>query len=223
MIDFKWNNLNLDITDIGGGLLKETIPRHAHSKNSYELHFITSGECDVILDDNTYHMGPNDFFLTGAGIYHKQVPCDNGVEDIFIMIQSLGNDKANALSAVFINNAFCLLHNFDLAIPRAILQEYKNKLPDYNSAISGLTMKLLTDIVRLLLPDNFIGEIAAGGLNDRRFIIIEQAFLYTPELTLKKLSDKIGVCERQTQRLLKKYYGKSFREKKAEGKQKTKI
>lgn len=59
---------------------------------------------------------------------------------------------------------------------------------------------------------------SAEELNDRRFVLIEQAFLYTPDLTLSELAEKIGVCERQTQRLLKKYYGKTFREKKKESK-----
>ena len=87
---------------------------------------------------------------------------------------------------------------------------------DYKSAIGGLAMKLLTDITRLFLPDTFSEAISPENLNDRRFIIIEQEFLFNPKPTLTELSGKLGICERQTQRLLKKYYGKSFREKKRE-------
>ncbi len=46
--------------------------------------------------------------------------------------------------------------------------------------------------------------------------MIEYAFINNPSITLRELSDIIGLCERQTQRLLRKYYRKTFREKKAE-------
>jgi AraC-like DNA-binding protein len=87
---------------------------------------------------------------------------------------------------------------------------------DYSSAVGGLCAKLLTDITRKLLPNTFNDIITNENLNDKRFVIIENMFLYNPNLTLTQLSNKIGLCERQTERLLKKYYGKTFRQKKAE-------
>ena len=79
--------------------------------------------------------------------------------------------------------------------------------------------QLLTEITRLYWP-GFSGTTQNHeNLNDRRFIIIETAFIDDPKgITLAKLSDMIGLCERQTQRLLEKYYNKSFSEKKAEAK-----
>ena len=99
-----------------------------------------------------------------------------------------------------------------------ILEEYREKRPDYATAVTGLAIKLLTDISRLLLPKDF-KDIVDGFTGDRRFVLIEQAFLYDENITLTELSEKIGLCERQTQRLLKKYYGKTFREKKRETRQ----
>ena len=61
-----------------------------------------------------------------------------------------------------------------------------------------------------MLPKDFKNIIGKDNLNDKRFAIIEQAFLYEKDLTLTKLSTMIGLCERQTQRLLKKYYKKSL-------------
>lgn len=97
-----------------------------------------------------------------------------------------------------------------------LLSEWKNKNPDYKSVISGLMIIILTQITRLLLPKDFQEFANKENLNDKRFAIIEQAFLYENEITLTKLSQMIGLCDRQTQRLLKKYYGKSFREIKEE-------
>lgn len=217
MISFSWNNVLFDITDIGGGVLGEDIPRHAHSKNSYELHFIVDGNGLLITDTDKYQLSSSDFFITGPNVYHEQLADkSNPVSDVFIMLQAVNADKPNALSSIFLENHFYFARDFDLSIAQLILTEFRGKGADYKSAVSGLAMKLLTDITRLLLPDTFSDGKSFDGLYDRRFVIIEQAFLYTPDITLSLLSEKIGLCERQTQRLLKKYYGKSFREKKRE-------
>lgn len=219
MLRFSWNDILFDITDIGGGPLGEDIPRHAHAKDSYELHFIVGGKGKLITDTNKYELEKGDFFITGPKIYHEQTADKNEpVRDVFIMLQAINTDKANAISLVFLENQFCFLKHFDISTAQEILSEFRSKKIDYESSVCGLTMKLLTDITRCFLPISFGENISTDGLYDKRFVIIEQAFLYTPNLTLTELSNKIGVCERQTQRLLKKYYGKTFREKKTESK-----
>lgn len=221
MINLTWNGIIFDITDIGGGSLGEDIPRHSHAKNSHELHFITGGKGELVTDTKVYSLKAGDFFITGPNIYHAQSADKNDpVKDVFIMLQAINPEKANAVSSAFLDTHFYFCENFKNHIAVEILSEFRNKKTDYKSAVSGLSAKLLTDITRLLLPSSFSEVMSEESLNDRRFVIIEQAFLYTPNLTLTELSAKIGVCERQTERLLKKYYGKTFREKKAEGRQK---
>lgn len=219
MIEFMWNNVLFDITDIGGGFLGTDIPRHAHSKNSYELHFILDGSGELITDTKCYLLKAGDFFITGPDVYHEQnADRANPVKDVFIMLQAVDTDKANSISSIFLENYFCFFEYVDASIAQEILSEYRHKKVDFKNAIRGLSIKLLTDIARMLLPVGFNESISSENLNDRRFVIIEQSFLYIPDLTLSELAGRIGVCERQTQRLLKKYYGKTFREKKREGK-----
>ncbi|MDE6154816.1 MAG: cupin domain-containing protein, partial [Eubacterium sp.] len=219
MIRFYWNNILFDITDIGGGPLGEDIPKHAHAKNSYELHFIVGGKGKLITDTNEYMLSTGDFFITGPNIYHEQTADKNEpVKDVFIMLQAVNTAKPNVISSTFLENHFCFFKHFDISTAKEILSEFRSKKTDYKSAVSGLAIKLLTDITRYYLPDSFEKNISTDGLYDKRFVIIEQAFLYTPDLTLTELSNKIGVCERQTQRVLKKYYGKTFREKKNDSK-----
>lgn len=217
MIAFLWNNIKFKITDIGGGALGEDIPRHAHAKNSYELHFIINGKGNLITDTREYNLKSGNFFVTGPNIYHSQTADkENPVEDVFITIQAEDAGKPNAVSGVFLDTCFCFYDYFENETAKEILKEYREKRIDYTTAVSALCTKLLTDISRLYLPPAFEKNTAAENLNDRRFVIIEQSFLYNPDISLRELSDKIGVCERQTQRLLKKYYSKSFREKKRE-------
>ena len=138
------------------------------------------------------------------------------IEDVFILIQVKNDKSKNVFSSIFTQHNFCYLENVDNQFAKMLLNEWKNKNPDYENVISGLMIIILTQITRLLLPKDFQEFTNKENLNDKRFAIIEQAFLYENDITLTKLSQMIGLCDRQTQRLLKKYYGKSFREIKKE-------
>lgn len=49
---------------------KWMVNRHSHS--SYEFHFIVSGRCMVILDDNQFEVTPGEFYLNPPGVSHIQ-------------------------------------------------------------------------------------------------------------------------------------------------------
>lgn len=217
MIDFSWQGIDFEIAALGGGVLKSDIGGHIHSKNSYELHFITGGKGTLITESAEYQLKAGDFFVTGPGVYHAQGtdPLDF-ITDYYIYFQITRMKETSAFAAVFLNTGFWISENFDSSTAKEIVEEFRSKRAGYKSAVAGLMMKLLTDITRCYCPSDFSEAEEAENLNDKRFILIENAFLYNPDLTLQKLSETIGVCPRQTQRLLKKYYGKSFREKKRE-------
>ena len=208
-MDFIWNKIQFTITDLGGGKLGEKIPMHAHAKGCYELHFVTEGKGTLIADGNKIELKKNDFFITGPNIRHSQnYDEQNPIEDVFILIQVKNDKSKNVFSSIFTQHNFCYLENVDNQFAKMLLNEWKNKNPDYESVISGLMIIILTQITRLLLPKDFQEFANKENLNDKRFAIIEQAFLYENDITLTKLSQMIGLCDRQTQRLLKKYYGK---------------
>ena len=220
MIDLIWNGVRFQITDIGGGKLSEPIPRHAHAKNSYELHFIVGGRGKLITDTNEFDLKEGNFFITGPEIYHAQsADLDNPVEDVFITLQASNITKANSAASVLLNTHFWFCESFENNTASEILKEFRTGDFGFESIVSGLMMKQLTLILRRIIPNplkNAFNQSNRSNLNDRRFVIIEQSFLYCPDITLHELAQRIGVCERQVQRLLLKYYGKTFREKKKE-------
>ena len=213
MIKFEWNGIVFLITDLGGGKLGESIPPHAHAKGCYELHFVTNGNGILIAEDKKIQLKKGDFFITGPNITHSQdFDKNEPIEDVFVLIQVKDSSQKNYVSSVFLEHYFCYFENTDNALARELLNECKEKNPNFEYAVAGYLTVILTQIVRKMLPKDFSGIIGSDNLNDKRFAIIEQAFLYEKDLTLSKLSKMIGLCERQTQRLLKKYYNKSFRE-----------
>lgn len=222
MIKFQLEEITFEIADLGGGALLYDIPGHSHSKNSYELHFILDGKGTLITDTSEYHLKSGDFFITGPNIYHEQkTDMKNPVTDIFIYLQVKNGKTSNVPLSAFLETHFWYTENFENETAALILKEYKNRETGYKNVISGLMMKLITEISRCYIQNikEEINEVEENeNLNDKRFVIIENTLLYHDNITLKELSERLGLCERQTQRLLQKYYGKSFREKKRENK-----
>lgn len=217
MILFEYNGVKFNICMIGGGRLTEDIAAHSHSKNSYELHFITGGQGLLITDEKEYSLTDGCFFITGPHFCHAQKSNKKDLlEDIYIYIQKISDKNSNIFSNAFLNTDFFITDRFDYTTAKIMYDEYTNKKLDYKTALAGLALKLLTEIVRVYFPKEISLKTDNDNLYEKRFIIIENYFLYNSNITLTELSDKLGLCTRQTQRLLKKYYGKNFREKKKE-------
>ena len=223
MIRFRWNEHLFSIIQYGYGVFMQNMTGHSHSINSYELHYIVGGEGELITDSKRYPLKEGCFFVTGPNVYHQQITNPaRPLQEIYIYLQASGEKTNDALVSAFLSTHFFLDHTDTLAkIFWQILAEEKNKHFGYQTAIGALLQYLLTQITRLYVPNFRVLSGTDDDLNDRRFLLIETAFINDPEnLTLDKLSVLIGLCQRQTQRLLRKYYGMSFTEKKKEAIQK---
>ncbi len=213
MIEFHWAGITFLLADCGGGRLLNDIPMHYHSKNSYELHFITDGKGTLQTENNEYSLQKGDFFITGPLIKHAQISDkSNFLQDIFIYLQvKKANDKNNG-AELFLNTDFCFYNKFDFTIPSQIILEYKNNFTSKEDMISGLLKQLLTLIIRIYDENSPDSSFLSDSLDEQRFLIIENMFLYEKNLTLSALASKLGLSERQTQRFLKAHYDKSFRD-----------
>lgn len=219
MITFLWNGFKFGIVQFGRGVFEKDMAGHSHSKNSYELHYITGGKGTLTTDSKVYSLSEGDFFVTGPGIYHRQsTDRREPLKEIFVYLQTFADKSSDSLVSAFLSTHFYFCKSDDLKkYFEMLLLERQEKKLGYTSAIAAIMQLMLTEITRMYLPqfDKICAE--NGNLNDRRFLIIESLFIEKPEsITLAELAQSIGVCERQAQRLLKKYYGKSFTQKKEE-------
>lgn len=219
MIHFTWKNYKFSMIHFDKGIFTKNMTGHSHSANTYELHYIIGGKGTLTTDSKIYSLSKGDFFITGPGIYHQQsTDRDEPLTEIYIYLQTCGEKTSDLLVSAFLANHFYFgRHDAFDEYFKLILQEKQEKKLGYTSAVGAIMQLLLTQIVRIYLPQ--FGGISEDNdsLNDRRFFIIESAFIENPEnITLADLSEALGLCERQVQRLLKKYYGKTFSEKKEE-------
>ena len=72
-LSFTIDNMEFTVLSIGLEKMVTPIPRHVHSANSYELHYISYGYGTLIANDKEYAITPGTFYVTGPGVFHEQV------------------------------------------------------------------------------------------------------------------------------------------------------
>lgn len=219
MIVVRWDSYEFKVLQHGLDIFTTNMKGHRHSANSYELHCIVGGEGTLKTEDAEYKLEDGVFFMTGPNFYHQQsTNPQNPVQEIFVYLQGFGKKTNKPLLSRFLDTTFYIGTPTHLKPSfERILQEKNEKKPGWENATEGILLQLLVDISRLYSHENVENADESGSenitLNDKRFLLIEQAFIERDkDLTLAELAQRIGLCERQTQRLLKKYYGKTFKE-----------
>lgn len=219
MIKVTWNDHEFKVIQYGLGIFHSDIKGHRHSANSYELHYIVGGEGSLITETKEYKLVPGVLFVTGPNHYHQQnTSIEKPLQEIHIYLLGSEKKSKNSLVTTFMKTPFYYGKAKKLkSLFEQIIKEDSEKHIGWESAIEGTILQLLVNVTRLYIPNSFEYSYENVNINDSRFLLIEQAFIEGNEnMTLTELSNRIGVCERQTQRLLKKYYGKSFKELKGE-------
>jgi AraC-like DNA-binding protein len=218
--DFHVSNIVLEC-------FERSIPLHSHSKNSYEIHYIPSGHGTASINGNSYPIVPNTLFVTGPFIEHAQVPdrkdpmCEYC---IYLKIGRSTSPSASLAEKALVNRFrqidFWFGQDSQDIHPLMIqlFTELEHRYTGYSIQAEILLKQLIIKLVR-----NYEGNIEGTphtdtpNLVDNKYLIIEECFLYEYRtLSLDILASRLGLGIRQTERLLKEHYGKTFLQKKTE-------
>lgn len=224
-LQFSINCINFTILSICLEKLTRPIPKHSHSKSSYELHYISYGYGTLIADGTEYRITPGTLFMTGPGIAHEQVSLASDPMTeycIYFQIEISGKDRTSPFVSSFLKHLFWLgtadqgIHE----LMKQIFIELESPNPDSELMLQALLQQLLLLVVRHYERDD-VNENAlvpnATSKNDLTYLIIEEAFLYDyRDLTLDSLAQQVNLGKRQTERLLQKHYNKTFLQKRTE-------
>lgn len=202
----------------------EPLPRHSHSKNAFELHYVTAGKGFVVLENQTFPLSPGVLYITGPNIAHEQIPDESESLTEFGLFFLISESESNSpLADQFIKHELWLGDagkEVD-ALAQAILWEKTNQKPGYRQKIPLLLAELMIECVRNFVSDGKIydnklpvpSNILSVDLlqEENTLLVIDEIFLCRyADITLEQLADSIGLSTRQAQRLLEKNYNKSF-------------
>ncbi|MCR5356887.1 MAG: AraC family transcriptional regulator [Lachnospiraceae bacterium] len=205
---------------------KRSIPMHAHSDNSYEVHYISSGHGRVTVSGTEYDTGPGTLYITGPHIRHSMIPDPNDPLSEYCVYLKLSADtgkEKKALSPLKIFRMTDFWYGKDRygihALMKSLFLELKELNIGYRAVVESLIKQIIISCVRDYSDKKGDPDIRGLKSNDDQFLTIEEAFLYEyATLTLTSLADRLSLSTRQTQRLLMEHYGMNFQSKKTEAK-----
>lgn len=222
-LSFNISDMTFTILSIGYETILSPFPKHSHSKNSFELHYIPSGYGTLFADDKSYDITPGTFYVTGPGVFHEQIskPESPMVEyGMYLRVDSPSENTSKNTMLTFTKYPFWI-GNGDEKIPglfERIFAELSEKNYGYEHMLPALITELLLTIVRMY--DRALDTPRVALVNapeDLTYLTIEEAFLYDYKtLTLTELANRVNLGTRQTERLLKKHYNLTFSRKKTE-------
>lgn len=223
---FSLGGYNFHISNIAYGQFNRAIPSHSHSKNSYEIHYISSGYGETWINGKKYEIIPGILYVTGPCIEHAQIPYPNDpMCEYCIYLKIEGSSPCpdpaeKSLVKHFRQTAFWF--GMDTQNIYSLIQEIFFELEHRYTGYFILAESLLKQFIIKLLRNyeckpEINNKAISPNLIDNQYLTIEKCFLdeYTT-LTLEELAVRLGLSTRQMERLLKKRYGKTFLQKKME-------
>ncbi len=223
-ISFTIENTRFTILSLVSEQLIRPIPMHAHSKNSYELHYVAAGEGLLNVGGRQYRIQPGTVFMTGPGVEHEQISNPESPLTkycVYLKAEQKGRAQKDSLAEKFTGTLFWISQDDGSlrGIIKSSFGELESSMLGRELMIESLMLQLILTIIRLYES----GKAPTGGASQRRpstehsYLIIEDEFLYDyKNITLQGLSQKLGLGTRQTERLLKEHYNKTFQQKKTE-------
>lgn len=205
-----------------------SLPKHSHGNNSYEIHYIPFGHGNVLINNRPYNITPNTLYITGPHVEHEQIPLKKDPMSeycIYFKLQELSSHTSFTTDSVvskFKANPFWYGQDTQDLYPlmQQIFLELDHQYTGYMIQVESLLQQCIIKLVRNYeYKQQSKLQFPPSNLVESKYLIVEESFLYDYQsITLERLSKKLGLSTRQTERFLKDYYGKTFLEKKTDAK-----
>lgn len=215
-ISFQFDNLKIKVIKIGYGVFIHPFPRHRHGNNFYEAHLVCGGKGTLIADGQEYPLSGGTLYMTGPHVAHEQLTDSTDPMDEYFIQFKVSESKRgkSGHSAELIKNT-----NFWFGIDTQNMQHLFERLTEedekremgYIKSVINLTSQILIFLARNYAGSEKAMDYAKITPDDKRMIIVDDVFLYRyATITLDGLCRRLNLSHRQTQRFLKKNYGKTF-------------
>lgn len=215
-LNLLFDNLHINVEQIGYGVFNSPISRHRHGYNYYEAHFICGGRGTLIIDNIEYPLEKGTICMTGPNITHEQLTDKNNPMEEYCFgfyVKRKRNSSDTPAASILINTHFWIGKD-DGSIESlfiALSSESQKRLIGFQNNMKNYISCIIVNLVRAY-TDNAKSQDSYYPVPDnKRTIITDNIFLYKyATITRKELARLLYLSERQLQRFLLKEYGKSF-------------
>ncbi|MBO9607496.1 MAG: helix-turn-helix domain-containing protein [Paenibacillaceae bacterium] len=198
-----------------------------HNHVAYELHFFVGGSGTMFVDGREIAIDSPSVHLIGPHVYHAFT--SNSADPLtrfylqFAFAETDGRDdcclppsEARQIKEALERSGYCLIGDPEplLQLTELIKAQFAAPMLGYYTQIQSLFMQLIVLISRSIRPAAESYPLPAKVQDDLRTRVIEMYLDgYRRNLTLEELADRLHMSAKQTNRVMHKYYGVSFKQK----------
>lgn len=205
------------------GTFSSPMPEHSHGPGSYEIHYIPQGHGTVHINGKVFAVCPGTLYVTGPGVVHSQYPyLEDPMQEYCIYLQahlfaakkSRESNQPSRYLSRFLSTYFWLGQDTQEVgiLFQKIFYELRHRFSGYTVQVEALLKQMVVALVRNYEQCREDETQFQEKTPDAHMALIaEECFLYEyASLTLSDLASRIGLSPRQTERFLKRQYGKTF-------------
>ena len=223
-ISFPFDGMTIQIINLKHEHILQELPLHNHGSDCYEIHYLSGGYGKLCAAGKEYDIGPNTLFTTGPHVMHAQQPDPKDpMKEFCIYLKVIAPARPKDVSPLvqtFCRTAFWIGQDTQgiHGLMKMLFSELEHTWIGYQEQIRLLLSQILIAVIRNYAQQHDRRQQSARTLQiDQKSLLIEEYFLYEYQhLSLDELACRLFLSPRQTQRLLREYYGKTFHEKKQE-------
>ncbi len=185
-----------------------------HAKNYYELRYVACGKGVLLTKDKKHLLKKGNMYLIRPERLYHTYSEDNKFIEYGMIFQFV--DRGNELSHIFSSQPV-IIHDSTYEC-ESYIRNIESELAELHSFwadkvindIKSLLIYLIRDINKDIAP----ATVPEAAKDDKYCILVDAEFMLGLQtITLKRLSNLLGLSERQCQRFLMNNYGMSYSEK----------
>ncbi len=196
----------------------------SHAHPYFELHIIKNGTREMLFEESSIKLNSNDSLLVSPNTYHCYKEQSEPVEMASISFY-ISRNKQPAFPDYYSRFESHLneTHGFSLFKNKPNIIDYFSRLSGYSELNTPLFPYFYNILLKLIFAEIVLyicNDIEIQPMNDHalsehdlRIQTIQYYFIwhYDDNLTLKQLAKAIKLSEKQTGRIIKKYFGADFK------------
>ena len=205
---------------------RPVIAAHAHSNTSYEIHYTVKGQGSVTIDGQKYPVEAGTLYITGPSVIHAQTSDRSApVTECCLYLNCRQTSLFQpGFFAMFAETTFWIGQDEGRLFPllKQLIEENRHPRPGMAEMSETILKQIIITLTRICCQPRQEKPVPASipvMTYTRLMPIIEDAFFYRYRtLTLEELASILHLSVRQTQRFLRRNFGKTFSQKLNEAK-----
>jgi len=201
--------------------LRPVIAAHAHSNTSYEIHYTERGRGSVTIDGRKYTVEADTLYITGPGVIHSQTSDRSSPVTEYCLYLNCRQASASrsGFFSLFAETTFWMSRDEGRVFPLLLklIEENRHPGPGTPEMSETILKQVIITLTRMYSHTNEEKSAPASApamTHTRLMPVVEDAFFYRYRtLTLEELAGILHLSVRQTQRLLRRSFGKTFSQK----------